>query len=493
MRFLSKLSLVAMVSVLDAVLPITALGNGPVVGKEAPALTLSQILQAPVDVSATWAASRGKVVVIDFWATWCGPCRKSIPHWNELVDTFKDKPVQFIAITDENEQVVRLFLKQNPIHSWVGMEGVGQSTRDRYGIEGIPTTVIVNQTGMVVAVTHPAMLEPRHIQEVIDTGRSSLPPPAEHAVVNNSEDTAVERVPTTKAVFEISVHRSGPLPPGHGVDCWASSSTSADISGQYASVQQAILTLFDGRQLLLDCRTPLSTEHYDFNVRLPQGASHADRERAVAPMFLSVFGLQVRRERAEREVYVLTVVSTNAPGLTLSGPNSSGFGSDQPDGCKLGSSTISGVAPLVEHWLRKPVIDDTGSTNRYDIRLKWQMSKRELLPYAMDQQVLPFVEEPDAAKEEKLSEDQRRELAAIRGKLEKDDLQKLSAEERENIEMLRAELSKPDDERCLPEPATVIAAVREQLGLKLSVQRRPMPILIVEKKRAVETNARPTE
>jgi|ERR1022692_2643340 thiol-disulfide isomerase/thioredoxin len=83
--------------------PCNASINGPELKKPAPPLNLSNVLQAPADASANLEALRGKVVVIDFWATWCGPCRKSIPHWNELVDGFKGKPVQFIAITDEDE------------------------------------------------------------------------------------------------------------------------------------------------------------------------------------------------------------------------------------------------------------------------------------------------------------------------------------------------------------------------------------------------------
>jgi uncharacterized protein (TIGR03435 family) len=419
--------------------------------------------------------------VIDFWATWCGPCRKSIPHWNELVDAFKEKPVQFLAITDENEAIVTLFLKKSPIHSWIGLDGIGQSTRDRYHIEGIPTTVIVNQKGVVVGVTHPMGLEAKHIEEVIETGKSSLPPPADRVASTGAEDESVERVPSTKAVFEVSARRSGPLPAGHGVDCWESSASSADASGQYASVRQAILTLLDGRQTLLDCRTALPTEQYDFSVRLPPGASHADREQAVAPMFRSVFGLQIRRVEAEREVYVLTAVSNNAAGLTLSGPSSTGSGGEQPDGLRLGCTTIDELSGFLERWLGKSVVNETGLTNRYDIRLKWKMSRRELLPYAMDRQVLALVAKPDAAKEERLSADQRRQLDASRGKLTEAELQKLSAEDRENIALLRAELAKPDDERFQPEAETVLGAMREQLGLQASLQRRSMPLLVVEK------------
>src|SRR6266496_2629536 len=191
-----------------------ASAHGPEVGKEAPSLNLSRVLQAPEGISANWETLRGKVVVIDFWSTWCGPCRESIPHWNQLVDSFKDSPVRFLAVTDENEQVVATFLKRTPIHSWVGLNGLGQSTRDAYRIEGIPTTVIVNQKGVVVAVTHPIRLEPKHIEEVIITGNSSLPHPAQPLVSGDSGD-AVEPVANTAPVYEVSVRRSRPRPAGH--------------------------------------------------------------------------------------------------------------------------------------------------------------------------------------------------------------------------------------------------------------------------------------
>jgi uncharacterized protein (TIGR03435 family) len=333
----------------------------------------------------------------------------------------------------------------------------------------------------VVGVTHPASLQPKHIEEVIGTGTSSLRPPAEHIASQGSEEFGVERVPSAKPAFEVSVRRSGPLPAGHGVDCWTGSETSVDASGQYASVQQAILTLFSGRPTLLDCRTALSTEQYDFSVRLPAGATPADREQAVAPMFRSVFGLQIRRERAEREVYVLTLASTNAPGLTPSGPKSNGFGSDGPGELKLDGASLDSLSDYLEKALRKSVVNDTGLTNLYDIRVKWKMSKRELLPFTMDRQVVALMEEPDATNEMSLSAVQRRQLAAIRGNATETELQSFSAEERANIELVRAELARPDEEQFQPEPENILAAVREQLGLELSLQRRTMPVLVVEK------------
>jgi uncharacterized protein (TIGR03435 family) len=456
-----------------------ASAHGPEVGKAAPSLNLSKVLQAPAGTHADLDALQGNVVVLDFWATWCGPCRESIPHWNQLAHSFKDKPVRFLAITDENEQVVATFLKRTPIHSWIGLDGLGQSTRDAYHIEGIPTTVIVNQKGVVVAVTHPIRLEPKHIEEVIETGNSSLPLPVEPVASGDSGD-AVEQVSSTQSVFEVSVRRSRPRPAGHGFNCWEGSESGTEVAGQYATVKSAILTLFDGRESLLDCRADLPTGEYDFTVRVPV-ANHTEREQALAPLFRTAFGLRIWREKAEREVYVLEVASTNAPGLTLSTLNSNGGGGEQRGALKLGRTKVAGLPAYLEKWLGKPVVDESGLTNRYDIRLKWKMSKRELLLNAFDRQVLEALEEPDTTNKEKLSADPRRQLTAIQGKLPEVEFRKFSAEDRENIELFRAEMTKPDDQRFEPEPSTILTAVREQLGLNLSLQRRSMPILIVEK------------
>lgn len=373
------------------------------------------MLHAPSGATTTWKTLKGQVVVLDFWATWCGPCRKALPHWNELVDAFKDEPVRFIAITDENEQVVQNFLKQTPIHSWVGLDGAGRSNRDGYNIEGIPTTVIVNQEGVVVAVVNPAKLQPKHIDEILRTGQSSLPPPTDLLAELGSE---MQVIVTNKPMYEVSVRRSGPVPKDHGIDCWAIFRNSADLTGEYASVKQAILMLFDGRPSLLDCRVALPVEQYDFTVKLPPSATPADREQAVAPLFRDLFGLYVRREFQQRDAYILTVASTNAPGLVpFLGGVRAGGGSER-GGLKLKGATFDWLPGSLEELLGKPVLNETGVTNLYDIHLKWKMSEQEL------------------------------------------------------------------NGKAGPDPDAIIAAIRQQLGLNLSLQRRSLPVLIVDQARA---------
>ncbi len=99
----------------------------------------------------------------------------------------------------------------------------------------------------------------------------------------------------------------------------------------------------------------------------------------------------------------------------------------------------------------------------------------------MDRQVLDALDNPDAAKENSLSIQQRKQLDGIRGKLTDAELRSLPAEDRENIDLLRAELAKPEDEAFQPEPESIRSAVREQLGLDLTLQLRSMPVLVIEK------------
>ncbi|MBP7830101.1 MAG: TlpA family protein disulfide reductase [Kiritimatiellae bacterium] len=94
--------------------------------------------------------------VIEFWATWCPPCRKSIPHLNELNEKWKDKNVVIVGITDEPEETVKPFAEKMQMAYRVGVD-TNRATVDEYmkDVSGIPHAFVVDREGVVVWSGHP--------------------------------------------------------------------------------------------------------------------------------------------------------------------------------------------------------------------------------------------------------------------------------------------------------------------------------------------------
>ena len=97
----------------------------------------------------TLSKLKGKVVLLDFWATWCAPCREAIPHLVNLQKTYEEKGVEVIGMNMDKGDVetVRRFVKSMDIPYAVTItpEEVSRS----YGITALPTTIVVDKEGKV--------------------------------------------------------------------------------------------------------------------------------------------------------------------------------------------------------------------------------------------------------------------------------------------------------------------------------------------------------
>lgn len=96
---------------------------------------------------------RGRVLLVNFWASWCEPCRREFPSMLELARSLKDRPFHIVAISqDEDETAMRAFLTQQGYQpsDFTVLRDADGSTSKRWGTERLPESYLVDREGQVV-------------------------------------------------------------------------------------------------------------------------------------------------------------------------------------------------------------------------------------------------------------------------------------------------------------------------------------------------------
>ena len=122
----------------------------PTFPRPAPDLSLTDLNGAALD----WKSLEGKVVLVDFWATWCAPCRKSMPRLQALHDRYANRGFTVLGVSIDQAKdapKVKRFASTRKITYPIAIDGAKGSVWERFAVKAVPAAFLVDANGQIVA------------------------------------------------------------------------------------------------------------------------------------------------------------------------------------------------------------------------------------------------------------------------------------------------------------------------------------------------------
>lgn len=336
-----------------------ALWAVPAKGTLAPPFQFEKLLQAPEGAHTDWASLKGKVVVIEFWATWCGPCVAAIPHLNSLVASLDPAKFQFVSVDDEDPKVVQPFLEKRPMSGWIGLDQQGADFA-WYGAEVRPTTIIVDGKGRVVAATLPEELKAEDLVAVSEGKPVEFRPlPDLKAIMADAKPASGE-----KPVFEISLSKSAP-----DAKFWMTAGGSKVVL--HAVDAKFLLTYayhFPYDRLIVDGMLPEGK--YDLRAQTA-GVEDSASTSMIRTAVVAGLGVHAEIKKITRKVYVLKATDDTKKLLLPTASNGGGVSAFGNGKISLINTSMEDFAFTLEGALEIPVVDETGMDGKYDVEVEF--------------------------------------------------------------------------------------------------------------------------
>jgi uncharacterized protein (TIGR03435 family) len=345
--------------------PVLAQGDQPSlkIGDAAPSLQLDELRQTPLGAPANREAQMGKVVVIDFWATWCAPCIASLPHLNQLTTELAGEPVTFIAVTDDPPAKVAEFLKTHPITTWLGFDH-NRANWHAFDVVSIPHCVVIGRDGKVAAITLPEDVTAESLRKLSKNEPVVFAPKQGRSANANWDQDWVEwtdgvRPETYLIIKPIVTSTTESYYPPHG----------GRLTADGASLPVLIMLAYGTDFFHLDLRSPLIKQSYRVAVHVRPG-----REAMLQPWLQqtlqTMFDINAHWEDEEQTVFALSRApdSPAPPASVITNP----MATMVKGSITLKGQSTSTLANMLTTVLRAPVANETGLNGIYDFELPYQ-------------------------------------------------------------------------------------------------------------------------
>lgn len=368
MKNLSLIALSILIQTFLATNAVNAQNSSLKVGDLAPNLSLNKLLQANGIRNPNIDGQKGSVVVLEFWATWCGPCVAAIKHFNELNEKFKDKPVRFIAVTDEDELSVARFTKALLIHGWIGLDD-NRATFNSYQALGLPHTVVIDRNGRIAAITQPKNVTEAVLNDLLADKQISLPvkEAAPFDLEWDKSNAADGIEPLTQAIIK----------PSNSTTFGGSNNQPGHFTADGVTLLPLIVIAYQTTFQRVVNNLPESTKIYKASIIVPPG-----REETLFPLFqqtlITTFGINVRRETRETDAFVLSVPQGKTTNLQSS-QSAEKFDAVMRNQVRAKKYPVKKLAEQLEMILNRPVVDKTGLTGEYDWELSYSKVDKNVL------------------------------------------------------------------------------------------------------------------
>lgn len=142
------------------------------INKPAGELEFSKILNSD-KTSAKLSDFKSKIVILDFWGTWCAPCIEALPHLESLQNKFSND-IKIITITDESEDRIIKFLKKRKVSLPIALDN-DRKLASIFPYRSVSHTVVIDKNGIIKAVTTPEKINDEILRQVIAGQQINLP------------------------------------------------------------------------------------------------------------------------------------------------------------------------------------------------------------------------------------------------------------------------------------------------------------------------------